>query len=69
MSCRRYAKGYLKGGLLNGRKGEFVCQEALQYGRVQIPRTDRIQQENGSLRNIQEPEHRTERMKSLAYVV
>jgi hypothetical protein len=35
----------------------------------EILRTDRIPQEKGSLRKIQEPEYRTERIKSLVYAV
>jgi hypothetical protein len=36
---------------------------------TELLRTDRIPQENGLLRRIQEPEYRTENIKSLVYVV
>jgi hypothetical protein len=36
---------------------------------TEILRTDRIPQEKGLLRKNQEPEHRTERIKSLVYVM
>jgi hypothetical protein len=42
---------------------------SLVQSRRQIVRTDRIPQERGSLRRIQEPECRTEKIKSLVYVV
>jgi hypothetical protein len=58
-----------------GVKGGFACQwkEGLVYGTVQcrrqLLRRDTIPQEKKLLRRTQEPEYRTEKIKSLVYVV
>jgi hypothetical protein len=44
-------------------------REDLKKTDTEILRTDRIPQEKGSLRRIQEPEYRTEKITSLVYVV
>jgi hypothetical protein len=44
-------------------------KERLKKPDTEILRTDRIRQEKELPRRIQEPEHRTEKIKSLVYVV